>query len=338
MSSYPRPRILVLTPSPLLDEIMSPRAIRVLEGLGQIEWNRTGRNFTQGEVMERIGGCSAIFTSWGPPLFDDELLDAAAGLKIIGHAAGSIKRFIPPSVFKRGVEVTHAANTIAASVAEWTLGIMLMGLRRVYTVDRAMQAGQAWPIYKDLEPTGLYGKRVGIIGASHVGRALICLLLPWNTDILVYDPYLDDEDAVEMGVSRVDELDELMATSDVITNHAPTTEATTGMLDARLWGLVKDGALFVNTARADAADYDALLVELQSGRFTAALDVFPEEPLANNSPFRTLPNVILSPHAAGLTIESRLRLGETVADEFGRFFTGEPLHHRITVDMLFKMA
>jgi phosphoglycerate dehydrogenase-like enzyme len=338
MSSAPQPRILVLTPSPLLDEIMSPHAVRVVEGLGQVEWNRTGRNLTEDEVAERISGCSAVFTSWGPPLFDDELLDAAADLKIIGHAAGSIKGFIPLSVFERGVVVTHAANTIAASVAEWTLGMMLMGLRRVYTVDRKMQAGEAWPIYKELEPTGLYGKRVGVIGASHVGRALIRLLQPWNTDILVYDPYLDDEDAAEMGVSRVDALDELMATSDVITNHAPTTEATRGMLNVRLWGLVKDGALFVNTARADAADYDALLAELQSGRFMAALDVFPEEPLADDSPFRALPNVILSPHAAGLTIESKLRLGETVADEFARFFADEPLRHQVTADMLFKMA
>jgi phosphoglycerate dehydrogenase-like enzyme len=338
MSSDPRPKILVLTPSPLLDEIMSPRAIKVLEGLGQVEWNRTGRDLSQDEVMERIKGCSAVFTSWGPPLFDDELLDAAYELKIIGHAAGSIKRFIPPSVFERGVVVTHAANTIAASVAEWTLGMMLMGLRRVYIVDRKMQAGEAWPIYKELEPTGLYGKRVGIIGASHVGRALIRLLRPFDTDTIVYDPYLDVEDAAEMGVSRVNALDELMATSDVITNHAPTTEATRGMLDTRLWGLVKDGALFVNTARADAADYDALLVELQSGRFTAALDVFPEEPLANDSPFRSLPNVILSPHAAGLTIESKLRLGETVAEEFARYFNGEPLHHQVTSNMLFKMA
>jgi phosphoglycerate dehydrogenase-like enzyme len=338
MSGDPRLKILVLTPSPLLDEIMSPRAIKVLEGLGQVEWNRSGRNLTQNEVMERLRGCTAVFTSWGPPLFDDELLDAAADLKFIGHAAGSIKRFIPPSVFERGVVVTHAANTIAASVAEWTLGIMLIGLRRIYTVDRAMQAGEAWPTYKDLEPTGLYGKRVGIIGASHVGRALIRLLQPFDTDILVYDPYLDDEDAAEMGVSRVDALDELIATSDVITNHAPTTEATKGMLDARLWSLVKDGALFVNTARADAADYDALLVELHSGRFTAALDVFPEEPLAEDSQFRTLPNVILSPHAAGLTIESKLRLGETVVDEFARFFDGAPLHHQVTADMLSKMA
>jgi phosphoglycerate dehydrogenase-like enzyme len=317
---------------------MSPRAVAVLEGLGTVEWNRTGRTLTAGEVAEQIRGCAAVFTSWGPPTFDEELMDAAADLRIIGHAAGSIKRFIPPLVFERGVVVTHAANMIAESVAEWTLAMMLMGLRRVHTIDRAMQAGEVWPVYKTLEPAGLYGKRVGVIGASHVGRALIRLLQPFDTDIQVYDPYLKDEDAAGMDVRRVDTLEELVTTSDVITNHAPTTEATRGMLDARLWGLIKDGAVFVNTARADAVDYDALLTTLQTGRITAALDVFPEEPLAKDSPFRHMPNVIVSPHAAGLTIESKLRLGETVADEFSRFFAGEPLHHEVTADMLSTMA
>lgn len=338
MSSGPRPKILVSTPSPLLDEIMSPRAVAVLESLGTVEWNWTGRDLTADEVSEQIRGCAAVFTSWGPPMFDEGLMDAAADLRIIGHAAGSIKRFIPPSVFERGVVVTHAANTIAESVAEWTLAMILTGLRKVHTVDRAMQGGETWPTYKTLEPAGLYGKRVGVIGASHVGRALIRLLQPWDVETHVYDPYLKDDDAAKMGVRRVDTLDELVAASDVITNHAPTTEATRGMLDARLWGLVKDGAVFVNTARADAVDYDALLTTLQTGRITAALDVFPEEPLAGDSPFRGLPNVILSPHAAGLTIESKLRLGETVADEFARFFAGEPLRHEVTADMLSTMA
>jgi phosphoglycerate dehydrogenase-like enzyme len=87
----------------------------------------------------------------------------------------------------------------------------------------------------------------------------------------------------------------------------------------------------VNTARAAAVDYDALLRELQTGRITAALDVFPlPEPLAEESPFRKLPNVILSPHAAGLTAESLLRIGETVADEFVRFFAGQPLRYGVT--------
>ena len=338
MGGGPQPRILVLTPSPLVNEIMSPRAVEVLESLGAVDWNKTGRALSKDELAERLRGCTAVLTSWGPPVFDEELMDAAKDLRIIGHAAGSIKRFIPPSFFERGVLVTHAANTMADAVAEWTLTVMLMGLRRAHKVDRAMHAGEKWPDYWVHEPTGLYRKTVGVIGASHVGRALIRLLRPFEVDILVYDPYLKDEDAAELGVRRVDTLDELMAGADVITNHAPTTEATNGMLDARLWGLVKDGALFVNTARAAAVDYDALLNELQAGRITAALDVFTAEPLEDDSPFRELPNVILSPHVAGKTVEGRLRLGETVADEFARFFAGEPLRHEVTADMLTTMA
>ena len=201
-----------------------------------------------------------------------------------------------------------------------------------------MQAGEAWPNHASFAPAELFRKRVGVVGASYVGRALIRLLRPFDVDVLVYDPYLSDEDSKELGVKLVDSLDELMATSDVITNHAPTTDETTGMLDARLWGLVKDGALFVNTARAAAVDYDALLAVLQSGRITAALDVFTAEPLAEDIPFRELPNVILSPHVAGLTVEGRLRFGEAMVDEFARFFAGEPLRYQVTADMLPTMA
>ena len=338
MSSDPPRKILVLPPGPLCDEIMSGRAIELLESLGTVEWNRTGRILTRDEVSERIRACSAVLTSWQPPVFDEELLDAADDLRIIGHAAGSIRHFIPQSAFERGILVTHAASTIADAVAEWTLTVMLMGLRRAHTVDRAMQAGEAWPNYASYAPAELFRKRVGVVGASYVGRKLIKLLQPFDVDILVFDPYLSDEDASELGVRRVDALDELMATSDVITNHAPTTEETNGMLDARLWGLVKDGALFVNTARAAAVDYDALLMELRAGRITAALDVYAAEPLAEDSPFRALPNVILSPHVAGSTVEAKLRLGETVADEFARFFAGEPLRYQVTADMLPTMG
>ncbi len=338
MSRSPSPKILVLPPSPLFDEIMSAQAIEILESIATVDWNRAGRFLTHDEVAERIRGCTAVLTSWKSPVFDEELMEAADELRIIGHAAGSIKTFIPASVFERGILVTHAASTMAYAVAEWTLTVMLMGLRRAHTVDRAIQAGEAWPDYTAFAPAELSQKRVGVIGASHVGRALIKLLQPFNADILVYDPYLSNEDAAELGVRPVCALEELMATSDVITNHAPTTEETNGLLDARLWRVVKDGALFVNTARAAAVDYDALLKELQTGRITAGLDVFPSEPLSLDSPFRNLPNVILSPHVAGRTIECQLRFGETIAEEFARFFTGEPLRHQITGDMLLTMA
>jgi phosphoglycerate dehydrogenase-like enzyme len=322
----------------LLDEIMPVQAVEALEGLGEVVWNTTGQILKHDEVAERIGGCAAVVTSWRPPVFDNALLDAADGVRIIGHAAGSVKHFITPSVFERSIAVTHASETMADAVAEWTLTMILVGLRRVHTVDRAMQSGEVWPDYLVHRPAELFRKRVGVVGASHVGRAVIRLLKPFDAEVLVYDPYLSDEDAATLGVRRVDSLEELMASSEVITNHAPTTDETSGMLDARLWGAVKDGVLFVNTARAAAVDYDALLRELQTGRISAALDVFESEPLAVDSPFRRLPNVILSPHAAGNTIECRLRLGETVVDELARFFAGEPLRHEVTADMISKMA
>ena len=338
MSTGQSRKILALPHSPLYEQIMSPRAREVLEGLGTVEWNETGRVLTQDEVIERIPGCAAVLTTWGAPDFDEKLLAAAADLKIIGHAAGSIKYFIPPLAFERGIAVTHAAITTADTVAEWALTVMLLALRKVHIVDRAMQSGEAWPNYRGLQPLELYRKKVGIIGASMVGRALIKLLKGFDPDIMVYDPYLSEERAAELGVRRVD-LDELMSTSDVITNHAPTTPETDGMVTARHLASVRDDAVFVNTARAAAIDYDALLKELQTGRITAALDVFPlPEPLAEDSPFRKLPNVIVSPHAAGSTVESLFRIGETVAEEFARFFDGQPLKYGVTADMLATMG
>ena len=338
MKDYPRPRVLALPGGTVLNQIVSPRAVEVLEGLGEVEWNRTGRNLTREEVLERIPGCAAVLTTWEAPIFDEELLDTAPDLRIIGHAAGSIKSFIPGAVFERGIAVTHGAIVLADSVAEWTLTMMLMALRKVHAVDRAMQSGDPWPDYKSWAPRELFRKRVGIIGASMAGRKVIELLGPFMADVVIYDPYLTDRQAAELGARKLD-LGELMSTSDVVSNHAPTTDETDGMVAAGHFRSMKDGAVFVNTARAASVDYDALLKELRTGRIAAALDVFPlPEPLAEDSPLRTLPNVILSPHVAGFSVESRLRLGETIAEEFVRFFAGQPLKHGVTAEMLETMA
>jgi phosphoglycerate dehydrogenase-like enzyme len=177
-----------------------------------------------------------------------------------------------------------------------------------------------------------------VVAASYTGRVFIRLLRGFDVEILVFDPYLSAERAATMGAHKVDDLDEIFESCDVVSNHAPTTSETEGMIGAAQLAKLRDGALFVNTARANAIDYDALVRELQSGRIFGALDVFPKEPLAADSPLRGLPNVILSPHAAGGTIETGGRLGETVVDDLARFFRGEPLQHRITQQMLATMA
>jgi phosphoglycerate dehydrogenase-like enzyme len=343
------PRILVLPPTPLYAEIVTPEADAKLASLGDVDRNESGRNLPREAVLERVAGADAVLTSWGAPLFDQELLDRAPQLKIIAHAAGTIKGFVPPLVFDRGIAVSHAAAVIADSVGEWTLTVTLGALRRLVDFDKIMRpTAEAAPGMRpggwgeDKRAVGygneLYGKRVGIIAASLTGRAFMRLLQPFRCEVLVYDPYVPEAAAAELGARKVPDLAELMRRCDVVSNHAPTTPETDGMISAAMLARLPDGALFINTARAAAIDYQALTAELERGRIRAALDVFPTEPLPDDSPLRRLPNVLLSPHVAGATVESRLRLGSTMIDELARFFAGEPLRYAVRRGQLATMA
>jgi phosphoglycerate dehydrogenase-like enzyme len=330
--------ILVLPAGELYDEIMSKKAEADLQALGRvIRREEGGRSVNPEEISDLLPQADAVLTTWGAPKFDAQLLELAPRVKLIAHAAGTIKGFIPEEVFDRGIQVTHAAAIIADSVGEWTLTVTLMALRRAYDFNRTMHEG-GWAKRDFGFGEELYGRRVGVIAASMTGRAFVKLLAPFECDVVVYDPYLSDERAAQLGVSRIGSLDELFRTCDIVSNHAPTTPETNGMIGAPQLALLRDGALFVNTARAAAIDYPALTRELQSGRFRAALDVFPKEPLAADSPLRGLPNVILSPHVAGGTQQSRKRLGQAMVDEIGRFFRGEPLRYGVSKQMLATMA
>ena len=333
--------ILVLPSGTLYDEIFSHETEAALKSLGRVIRYQSeepgGRRVDPEQVAELIGEADAVFTSWGAPKFDDKLMSRATKLKVIAHAAGTIKGFVPPEVFDRGVAVTHAAAIIAESVGEWALTVTLMSLRRAYDFNRTMHEG-VWGKRDFGFGLGLYDKKVGIVAASMTGRAFIKLLQPFNCDIMAFDPYLSDERAKQLGVRRIDSLDEMFRTADIVSNHAPTTPETDGMIGAKQLALLGDGKLFVNTARARAIDYDALIRECQSGRIRAALDVFPKEPVEANFPLRGLQNVILSPHVAGGTEESRKRLGAGMVDELRRFFAGEKLQYGVTKQMLATMA
>ena len=230
MSQAGRPHILVLPPGHLAEDIMSSRAWEVLDSLGTVERNTTGRVFKPEELAAQLPQATAVLTTWGTPPFDATMLAAAPQLRIIGHAAGSIRRLTLPPVFERGIVVTHGAIVIADSVGEWALTATLMALRTAHTFDRAMQGGQAWRGTKARYGRELYRKRVGIVAASMTGRAFIRLLEPFDAEITVYDPYLSEERTAALGVQRATSLDELMANADIISNHAPTTPETTDAL------------------------------------------------------------------------------------------------------------
>ena len=336
-----KPKIVVLLSEQLWGEIMTPDAEARLNALGEVvrySAPEGQRRVTAEMVADQLTDASAIITGWGAtPKFDTWLLERTPDLRFIGHTAGTIKGFIGEEVFDQGIVVTHAAGTIAIAVGEWAMTATLASLRKLPDFNANMHE-RVWNKDSSLRGRSLHGKTVGIVAASMTARAFIPLLKPFNCDVQVFDPYLTPERATELGVRRQEDLDELFRTSDIVSNHAPTTPETDGMINAHRLSLMKDGALFVNTARARAIDYEALTKELQSGRIFGALDVFPKEPLEQESPLWDLPNVILSPHIAGGTVENRLMLGETIVSDLERFLRGEPLRHQIRKEQLATMA
>lgn len=334
-----KPNILVLPQPALFAELFTEAAQAELQSLGVLKLNPESRNWDSAELASKIGAYDVVVTGWGSPPFTEEVLTAAARLQLIAHTAGSIKRMLPPPVFARGIAVTHAAGAIAPAVAELTLLLILLSLRQAHRLDRMLKAGEPWAAAKDaVLGQELAGQRVGVVGAGYTGRQVIRLLHRLDAEVWVYDPYLTDERAAVLGVRKVANLDEIFAECPIVTLQAPPTEETYRLVGAHQLRLLQDGAVFVNTARSHLVDEAALLSELQSGRFVAALDVFDQEPLPEDSPLRKLDNVVITPHIAGHSIQARHRQGQEMVDEIRRFVAGEPLKYTVTRAMLDIMA
>ena len=329
--------ILIAIRPALYADLFSNEADQQLRELGDLTFQSSEDNLTSKQLARQIGGYDIVVTGWGTPVFNDEVLAAADRLRLIVHSAGTIKRLLPPAAFANGRRITHAAAAMAVPVAETTLLLILLSLRQVHKIDRAFRE-DSWAAAKAL-PYGseLAGQRVGVVGAGHTGRAVIRRLQAMDAQLSVFDPYLSEEEAKALGVKKA-ALEPLMRESSIVTLQAPSTAETNRMIGAEQFSWLRDGALFINTARTHLIDEAALLAELQSGRISAALDVFEQEPLPNNSPIRTLENVILTPHISSHTVEARLRQGQIVANEVGRFLNEGKLRYEVTRAMLDTMA
>jgi phosphoglycerate dehydrogenase-like enzyme len=297
-----------------------------------------GSSVTVEELPELVAGATVCVTGWGTPQIPETVLSDNPQLGLIAHTAGSIRRLVPLAAVERGLRVSHAAAIIADAVAEFVVAQLLLSLRPLHLIDQEMKSGGDWFQIREQRLGRLLGARtVGVVGAGYVGRSVIRLLTAFGCRILVSDPLLTDQAAAELGVER-SSLPELFAASDLVTLQAPVLPETRGMIDADLLRQLRDGAVFVNTARAALVNEQALLEELRSGRIAAALDVFDSEPLPRDSPFRTLPNVLLSPHAAGHSTDTYLQQGQAMVDEVLRFLNSDPLRYEVTPAMLATMA
>jgi len=308
-----------------------------LASLGDVTRQTGAGNLSEAQLARLIGGQDIVITCWGSPPFSDAVLAAADRLKLIAHAAGSIKRLLPPPVFGAGRRVTHVAVSMSIPVAETTVAFILLCLRRYHKISRRFREG-SWAAARGYPPGDeLAGNRVGVIGAGYTGRAVIKRLLAMEAEVWLYDPYVSDEGAAALGARKA-ELEPLMRECPIVTLQAPSTDETYRMLGAEQFSWLRDGAIFINTARTHPIDEAALLAELQSGRISAALDVFDSEPLPDDNPFRKLDNVIMTPHIAAVTHQAYKRQGRIAVDEVARYLSAGELRYEVTRDMLDTMA
>lgn len=277
----------------------------------------------------RLRETEVLLTGWGCPPLTEQALDLLPSLRAVVHTAGSVKGLMTEAAWRRGLTVTSAAEANARPVAEFTVAAIVFANKRVLTTARAYRESRTQLNPLTLYPgIGNYGRTVGVIGASRIGRRVIELLRSYDAHVLVHDPYLDGDEARALGVESV-HLDELVGRSDVVTVHAPQTPETRHLIDARRLALMRDGATLVNTARGTLVDTEALTAELVSGRLHAVLDVTHPDVLPAASPLYDLPNVLLTPHIAGSLGNELGRLAACAADELERYARGLPFAHAV---------
>jgi phosphoglycerate dehydrogenase-like enzyme len=318
--------------------IFSPKAWEDLEKFADIVHHQGDQPAGKEELMQVLENADGCITSWGVAKLDADVMQAAPRLRAMAHMGSSVKRFISEAFWERGMHLTSAGIALAKTVAETTLGLMIVGQKRIWLLGQHVREG-GWrdsPAWDRWYPRELYQSTVGIIGASNVGQHVIELMKPFKPCVLLYDPFVTEEEAQKLGVTKVS-LNDLLRQSDVVSLHAPANEQTYHMLDAEGLALMKDDALLINTARGSLIDEQALIAALREGRFFAFLDVTDPEPPAADSPLRKLENVVVVPHIAGC-IDNCTMMGELAVEELRRFFAGEPAVYQITRESLERIA
>jgi D-3-phosphoglycerate dehydrogenase len=249
----------------------------------------------------------------------------ATRLRVIGRVGVGLDNIDIAAVRAAGVALTWAPGSNATSVAEYVLGALVHLWRRFGGVTDHVRAGgwdrQGWMGHE------MHGRTLGLIGVGDIGSRVARRARSFGLDVLAHDPYVHDSSFVaqELGVQLVG-LDEVLAGSDAVSLHIPLLPETRHLIAPNAIARMRRGALLINTARGGLVDERALAEALISGHLGgAALDVREQEPPGADDPLRDAPNLLLTPHIAGVTAESNTRASQHISREVLRALAGEPL-------------
>ncbi|MFJ6567788.1 hydroxyacid dehydrogenase [Streptomyces sp. NPDC091292] len=299
-----------LRPLPVLDDFRTPRAHAVL------------------------ADTDLLVTGWGCPPLDAAALAAAPRLRAVAHTAGSVRHHITDACWERGIEVSSAAAANALPVAEYTVAMILLSGKRALEQARDYRATRrrADALGTPLR-VGNYGRTVGILSASLIGRRVIDLLAPYDLEILLHDPYVTDEEATALGTRPVG-LGELFTASDLVSVHTPLLPATRGLVSRDLLTSMRADAVLLNTSRGAVVDQDALTDLVTAGRIRAVLDVTDPEVLPPEHPLWDCENALITPHLAGSQGNEWRRLADLAVGEVTRWAAGDGFAHPVRRERL----
>jgi D-3-phosphoglycerate dehydrogenase len=298
----------VLALSPALQTLRDKAAVEYFDTLPGSEERLTER-IREAEVAVNIRSSSK---------FTAKVFESCSRLRLVSVWGTGTDNIDLPAAARRGVTVTNTPGVSAFSVAEHALALTLAVARRIPAQDAAVRAG-AWPRGQGVE---LRGKTLGIVGLGAIGRRFAELGRAIGMRVVAWTMHPD----ASLGFELV-ELDELLRSSDVVSLHVRLSPQTVGMFGAREFGRMKHGAILVNTARGPIVDEAALLEALASKRIAGAgLDVFSVEPLPPGHPLTKLPNVVLTPHSAGITPEALEAGLQLAVSNVWSFLEGNPVN------------
>jgi phosphoglycerate dehydrogenase-like enzyme len=306
--------IIVVDPQPRgLREIFEPRTRARFEQLGELVVH-DGPGRMPAERIERYLPEMALLI--GQTDMPKERLERAKNLRaIINVETNFLQNVDYETCFQRGVHVLAPSSAFARPVAEMALGMAIDLCRGVTAADRAFRAGrEKWLLDAAEGCFSLYGSAIGLIGFGDLARAFVPLTIPFHCPVKAYDPWVSDHIMEGLGVSAAS-LDEVLSTSRVIVVFAGVTSENQGFLGRREFELIKPGSVFLLMSRAAVVDFPEFLAQIEAGRFRAASDVFPIEPVAADDPARKVEGLLLSAHRAGALADSLFEIGrQTVAD------------------------
>ena len=287
------------------------RVMKELHACGHV---REGK-FTRDTLRDALAGVDVLFSSWGLPRLDEELLSHADRLKLVCYTGGSVADQMTETVADRGIHMLSGNRLYANSVAEGTIGYILLAQRRlVKLINETAENGWA-PFYHS---DGIRFKTVGIIGFGMIAKYLAKMLQAFECRVLICSDWFRPEDEAEYRAEKCD-MDTLFRESDIVTLHESLRDDTWHMIGKDYFDRMKPDSLFVNTARGPIIVEEDLAAAAKAGKIRAVLDVYEKEPLPMDSCLRGCENIILIPHRGGPTIDIREQVTLSLIRDLRRY-------------------